>query len=108
MKAIPKQLLALVFLFPLLCWGDDTNSLSTTNSIEERRAAFRKMEEGLHFQTGTITLKDGLATVQADNGFRFLGTDDARIVLEKMWGNPPNPKILGMIVPPDSQLAGSN
>jgi uncharacterized membrane-anchored protein len=107
MKAFPR-LLALALLLPSLCLAQDTNTPSGTNNLEEMRAAVRKFEDGLHYQTGTITLKDGLATIDLTDDFRFLGPDDAKAVLEQLWGNPPGLKPLGMIVPPGERLIGSN
>jgi uncharacterized membrane-anchored protein len=59
------------------------------------------MEQSLKWQTGTITLKDGLAKINLTGDFRFLGKDDANKVLHGMWGNPEDPNILGMIFPKD-------
>jgi uncharacterized membrane-anchored protein len=55
----------------------------------------------LKWQTGTITLKDGLAKINLTDDFRFLDNTDARKVLHDMWGNPDRPDILGMIFPKD-------
>jgi uncharacterized membrane-anchored protein len=60
-----------------------------------------KMASSLKWQTGTITLKDGLAKINLTDDFRFLGSDDARKVLHDMWGNPDDPGLLGMIFPKD-------
>jgi len=56
---------------------------------------------GLQWQTGTITLKDGLAKINLTPDFRFLGNADARKVLHDLWDNPDQPDILGMIFPAD-------
>ncbi len=58
-----------------------------------------QMAQSLQWQTGTVTLKDGLAKINLSDDFRFLGSADAQKVLHDMWGNPPNPSILGMIFP---------
>ena len=55
----------------------------------------------LKWQTGTITLKDGLAKINLTDDFRFLDNADARQVLHNLWGNPDQPNILGMIFPKD-------
>src|SRR5271170_5760577 len=55
----------------------------------------------LKWQTGTITLKDGLAKINLTDDFRFLDNEDARKVLHDLWGNPDDPNILGMIFPKD-------
>jgi len=59
------------------------------------------MEQTLKWQTGAISLKDGLAKINLTDDFRFLGKDDSNKVLHGMWGNPVDPSILGMIFPKD-------
>jgi uncharacterized membrane-anchored protein len=56
----------------------------------------------LQWQTGTITLSNGLAKITLANGFRYLGSDDARKVLHQVWNNPDDPSLLGMIFPKDA------
>lgn len=60
--------------------------------------------ESLHFQTGDIALPDAGAHVRVQQGFRYLGHDDTRRVLEDLWGNPPDDEVLGMLVPDDAGL----
>jgi uncharacterized membrane-anchored protein len=55
----------------------------------------------LQWQTGTITLRDGLAKIALQPGYRFLGGPDAEKVLHDLWGNPPGAPPLGMIFPPN-------
>jgi uncharacterized membrane-anchored protein len=55
----------------------------------------------LKWQTGAVTLKDGLAKINLTDDFRFLGNEDARKVLHDVWNNPDDPDILGMIFPKD-------
>ncbi len=59
------------------------------------------MASSLKWQTGSISLKDGLAKINLTDNFRFIGNEDARKVLHNMWGNPDDPDILGMIFPKD-------
>jgi len=55
----------------------------------------------LKWQTGMITLKDGLAKINLKENFRFLDHENAEKVLHDIWGNPPDPDTLGMIFPSD-------
>jgi uncharacterized membrane-anchored protein len=55
----------------------------------------------LKWQTGTITLQDGLAKIDLAPGYRFLGGADSEKVLHDLWGNPPNTAPLGMLFPPN-------
>jgi len=56
----------------------------------------------LQWQTGLITLKDGLAKIDLKPGYRFLDGPQAEKVLHDLWGNPPSEPPLGIIFPPDS------
>jgi uncharacterized membrane-anchored protein len=60
--------------------------------------------ESLKFQTGEVTLKDGLAKIALPADFKFLGPEDANKVLTQLWHNPPGANPLGMIVPTKSNL----
>lgn len=55
----------------------------------------------LKWQTGTITIKGGLAKINLTDDFRFLDAKDSNKVLHDIWGNPEDPEILGMIFPKD-------
>ena len=57
------------------------------------------LASSLKWQTGTITLKNGLAKINLTDDFRFLDGAGARKVLHDIWGNPDDPRILGMIFP---------
>jgi uncharacterized membrane-anchored protein len=83
-----------LFAGPLLRADDPTPAQPSADT----QAA---MASSLKWQSGTITLKDGLAKINLTDNFRFLGNADARKVLHNMWGNPDDPDILGMIFPKD-------
>jgi uncharacterized membrane-anchored protein len=87
--------LALCLLTGLLLRADDPTPSSPS---ADTMAA---MESSLKWQTGTVTLKDGLAKINLTDDFRFLDNADARKVLHDMWGNPDDPDVLGMIFPKD-------
>jgi len=53
----------------------------------------------LQWQTGTITLRDGLAKINLTDDFRFLDHTNTEKVLHDIWGNPPDSGTLGMIFP---------
>jgi uncharacterized membrane-anchored protein len=55
----------------------------------------------LTYQTGTITLQDGLAKLALAPGYRFLDGPQAEKVLHDLWDNPPADPPLGMIFPPN-------
>jgi uncharacterized membrane-anchored protein len=53
----------------------------------------------LKYQSGTVSLRNGLATLNLPEGYRYLDPDQAQRLLVEGWGNPPGDKPLGMIVP---------
>jgi uncharacterized membrane-anchored protein len=53
----------------------------------------------LKFQRGEVVLKNGLATLKIPDGVEFLDGRDAHTVLVKLWGNPPMPDPLGLLMP---------
>ena len=58
-------------------------------------------EARLGYQTGTVTLKGGLATIRLPESFRFIGPEGSRLLLTEGWGNPPEASedVLGMLIP---------
>ena len=60
-----------------------------------------EFEAKLGYQTGTVTLKSGLATIRLPESFRFIGPDGSRRLLVEAWGNPPAAAedVLGMLIP---------
>lgn len=60
-----------------------------------------EFEAKLGYQTGTVTIKDGLATIRMPASFRFLGPEGSRRLLIDAWGNPPGAadEVLGMLIP---------
>jgi len=72
-------------------------------------AARTKFASSLHYQTGTISLHDGLAKLALPAGYRYLGPADSETLLTKVWGNPNGSGTLGMIMPGDfDPLAGES
>jgi uncharacterized membrane-anchored protein len=60
-----------------------------------------EFEAKLGYQTGSVTLQDGLATLRLPDSLRFLNADGSRRLLVDGWGNPPDAaeSVLGMIIP---------
>jgi uncharacterized membrane-anchored protein len=62
---------------------------------EEAQALVAKLK----FQQGEVVLKDGLATLRVPDEVQFLNGRDAHTVLVTLWGNPPMPDPLGLLMP---------
>ena len=85
---------ALVLLFASLHW------LSAATEGNPQAAQLRALAERLKYQQGQIVLKDGLATVNLTEDFRYVDPAGTETLLTGIWGNPSSGgKFLGMIVP---------
>lgn len=60
-----------------------------------------QFDASLGYQTGTISVKDGLATIHLPASYRFIGPKDSKRLLVNAWGNPASSvdDVLGMLIP---------
>jgi uncharacterized membrane-anchored protein len=65
------------------------------------RSTREEFEAKLGYQTGTVTLAGGMATIRLPRSFRFIGPEGSRRLLTEGWGNPPGAAegVLGMLIP---------
>ncbi len=77
-------------------------------SAEEEEAYFLALYQAyldsvattLHYRTDTIALGDGLATLEVPAGFKYVGPEEAEMILTDIWSNPPSlTPSLGMLFP---------
>jgi uncharacterized membrane-anchored protein len=61
--------------------------------------------DSLHYRSGAIAIDQAHATLKLSPDFRFLDAADSGRVLHDLWGNPPDPDVLGMLVPTGTSLA---
>src|SRR5437762_6493226 len=73
-------------------------SAAAAQKLEKRPLTPQQLEEQLHYQTGRITVRNGLATLELPPDFRYLDARQAAMVL-RAWGNPPGSRTLGMLLP---------
>jgi uncharacterized membrane-anchored protein len=83
-------LLAAVTIFNVPSYGQDR-----PKTRDEAEALAAKLQ----YQRGEVVLKDGLATLKVPDGIEFLNGRDAHTVLVNLWGNPPMPDPLGLLMP---------
>src|SRR5688572_27200000 len=67
--------------------------------IDSTKLFFDSLEASFTYQYGSITLDDGIGTLNVPPGFRYLDAEQAGYVLHDLWGNPRGEGTLGMIVP---------
>ncbi len=75
-------------------------SLGQAQNQPKTREEAHKIVQNLKYQHGQIVLA-GVATLKLPPNISYLSPDDTAIVLEQLWGNPPAPKKLGMLIPTD-------
>jgi uncharacterized membrane-anchored protein len=89
----PTALLAALTLLPL--------TLSTSIRAQEQdERSWAEAFAQLTLHDGQVEIQGGKATFATPAGWHYLHQDDARYVVEELWGNPPSPNTLGLIMPP--------
>lgn len=73
-------------------------AVASDTTKDSLQASLQAFEAKLSWQTGSVSIKDGLATLNLPEGYRYLGPKDAAAVLEA-WGNPKDAETLGMLFP---------
>lgn len=102
---LPIVLAVLALLVPLR-GADEPAAPAPAAAPETAEKAAPRHEYA--WQTGRIELEGKIATIDLPEKFRFIGTKDTRFVLEKLWGNPADPEVLGMVFPADADPAGED
>jgi uncharacterized membrane-anchored protein len=87
---------------PLLCAASLVFVLAV--GVVQAQSPSRSPEEfeaKLGYQTGTVTLQGGMATIKLPSSFRFIGPEGSERLLVDGWGNPPAAAdgVLGMLIP---------
>ena len=94
-------LLALVLTSRFAFAGEPTDS--STAALMEQMRILDSIEGTLHYKTGTVTLQNGVGTINIAPGFKFLEEAEARFILEDVWGNLKGQTTLGMILPANAK-----
>ncbi len=80
-----------------------TFSLAVAQADPAQAEALKKAMQvlnGLHWQkTGSIQVPSAEATITLNPDFYYLNSSDAQDFVEKIWGNPRDSSLLGMIFP---------
>jgi len=87
-------LAAFAWTSPLLAAPDDTPAAE--DSVPAEAQALLK---SLHPATGNVVVSGAQATLKLEQGYSFLPAKEAQEVLTRLWNNPPDQDVLGMILP---------
>lgn len=87
--------------------NDESDSLSKENLEILEALKVLDSAQKLKYQTGTVTIGSGLATINVPKGFKYLDSEQTEFVLHKLWNNPPNGGYLGMLLLENADLLDS-
>lgn len=83
---------------------DSTTIEPDSASYSAQMAALDSLVQAFDYKTGQVKINNDLATITVPVGFSFLEGKDAQFVLTKIWGNPEDKDVLGMLVPKNVNL----
>jgi len=65
---------------------------------------WEEVVDAMDWQTGPFTVEGGLATIDLPEGWAYLQATEAQYMVEKLWGNPPDSGVLGLVAPPGDRV----
>jgi len=93
---------SIVSLFALLALTAGFDAAAQDDKVPKEAL---QLIDSLNYQSGKINIDAAHATLNLNSEFRFLDAADAQKVLSELWGNPPDDKVLGMLVPVAAPLS---
>ncbi|MDF2192200.1 DUF2167 domain-containing protein [Paraflavitalea sp. CAU 1676] len=94
-----KKYLLLVFAMMAIhvLYAGDEDSLKLMREKYQQFAD--SINSTLKYETGVITLPNGVAKLNVPKGFKYLNAAQSKFIISDIWGNPPREGIDGMIFP---------
>jgi uncharacterized membrane-anchored protein len=77
--------------------ANESDSLAI--QLEQYAKLVDSVNKHMKFETGVIQLSGGIASLSVPQGFKYLNAEQSRYVLTDLWGNPPQPDVIGMVFP---------
>lgn len=95
-----KLYYSLVVLLCCLAITPGVSGLSREDSLSryERLDSSDLLSASFSYKVGEQVLNQ-LAVLKVPQGYRLLEGDQARVLVEQLWGNPENPNTLGVLIP---------
>jgi uncharacterized membrane-anchored protein len=82
---------------------------SSDMPLEQVQLLIDSIERSMQYEKGTVTLADGMATLNIPEGFKFLNAKQAEYVITELWGNPKSDNItMGMILPQEAGVMSAD
>src|SRR5688572_19072398 len=90
----------LLFLSMVFClqfmYASDEDSITTEDMEEITRND--SIMQSFHYKTGRVIIGKNLPTVDVPPGCLFLESAEARLLMEDIFGNMPNPDCMGVLL----------
>ncbi len=97
-----KKALSLLFMAALAGHALFAQEEAEIDTAHDYALEAMRIDSSFLYQTGTIDLKDGMASLVVPEGYKFLDADQSKYVLSDLWGNPPDESTLGLLFPEDA------
>jgi uncharacterized membrane-anchored protein len=75
---------------------------STELMLKQIYALQDSVAKAMKYEKGTIILPADIVRLNIPEGFKYLGVEQSKYIIEKMWGNPPQENLQGMLFPENS------
>lgn len=74
---------------------EDAASIEILNQIK----FIDSVNTAMKYESGVIKFPNGIANLNVPEGFKYLNVEQSNYVITKVWGNPPQTGVLGMLFP---------
>jgi uncharacterized membrane-anchored protein len=93
----------LLLLTPFASWGEEVGADPVTEPVVEAavegEADSGEVELAPLGEIGHVVVGDSIATIELSDDYQYLQAEKARFMVEKVWGNPPDPSVIGLVLP---------
>jgi uncharacterized membrane-anchored protein len=94
-KALFLSMILLLTGGMLLANNEDSLMAQLVQEIKLRDSVNKAMK----YETGEIKFSNGIAQLTVPKGFKYLNAAQSNYILHDLWGNPPQPDVMGMLFP---------
>lgn len=72
---------------------------SLTAQLIQQVKLMDSVNKAMKYQSGVVKFSNGIARLNVPQGFKYLNAEQSQYVLTELWGNPPQPDVIGMLFP---------
>src|SRR5882724_12581232 len=100
MKKLVLCVVTAVLCSTIVSAKGDTDSAA--KALAKEMKFVDSVESAMKYETGAINLPNGIVKLNVPAGFKYLNAEQSDYIITKVWGNPPQDGVLGMIFPAGS------